>query len=441
MDNSLHKVGRFLFTLFFISAWVINPSYADSNLLGSVNLCLFEPQVDDQIQEMMNQSYIPSTVTAVVRNTSIIWTRGYGEKPETDLIYMTGSVTKTITATAIFKLYEQDLIDLDDDVNEYLPFTLRHPNFINTPITIRMLLLHRSGLSKDTNQSSLGMAQDLIDRISYENPYDWLPYPYWIEEHLTPNGTLYNPEAWTSYEPGTVRENSNMGYEVLGYALEGATGIPIWQYIRENIFDPLEMSSTGYNISEFDESQLAIPYFYNHELNTWQSGNVQYPHYNEQGYASGAIRSNVFDLAKFLLIHMHNGISNGVRILDETTLRTMHQMEASWVQNVTPWGGWGGTEGDVFGFHAKAYSIHNGATNVPYAVITFVNQGHDDAREACFSITKLLIDYVNEWDITATNCTSNDTQMYFIVISGAGVVLAVIVIVVILRIKRQRGLA
>ena len=39
----------------------------------------FDPQVDEQIEEIMNQTYIPSVTTAVIRNNSIIWAKGYGE--------------------------------------------------------------------------------------------------------------------------------------------------------------------------------------------------------------------------------------------------------------------------------------------------------------------------------------------------------------------------
>ena len=59
---------------------------------------------------------------------------------------MIGSITKTFTATAILQLKEKNLLNLNADINNYLPFNVRHPNLLDFPITPRMLLTHKSGL-------------------------------------------------------------------------------------------------------------------------------------------------------------------------------------------------------------------------------------------------------------------------------------------------------
>ncbi len=404
----------------------------------------FIPQIDNQVQEIMTEQYIPSVAVAVVRNDSIIWAKGYGEQSELETIYMTGSVTKTITGTAVFQLYEQGLIELDDDVNNYLPFSLRHPDYNETPITIRMLLLHTSGLAKDTELYIWGMGEDALMRIEIENPFDWLPYPDWIGEHLTPNGSLYVEESWTQHEPGTNRHYSNMGYNVLSYIVNLVAGKPIWEYVQENIFDPLDMDCSGYNFTGFDESQLALPYEYMMEIDPNSTGNKAYPHYNYMGYGSGAVRSNVYDLARYIQIHMHQGESDGVRIIEEDTVTLMHQLQASWVTGdggLVNWDGWGGTEGDIYGFHAKAYAIIGGNTTVPYAVITLVNQGHDDARGAAYNITRLLQKYVHEFDTMEYSSTSSTTtttigvpvEPVLLVGLTAGVGVAMVLLVILMK--------
>lgn len=412
-------------------ATILTPTLLVNGSTEEIILPPFNPRIDRQVQQIMADVYIPSVAIAVVRNDSIIWAKGFGEQTDLNMIYMTGSVTKTITATAIFQLYEQGLIDLDDDINDYLPFSLRHPDYNVTPITIRMLLLHTSGLSKDTELYIYGMAEDAIFRLGMENPFDWLPYPDWIEEHLAPNGSLYVAEAWTSYEPGTVRHYSNIGYNVLSYILHLVTGQPIWEYVQENIFDPLDMDSSGYNFTSFDESQLTTPYEYLLDIDPTSTGNKAYPHYNYLGYGSGAIRSNVYDLARYLLIHMHSGVSNGVRILEEQTITLMHQLQASWVTGtggLVNWDGWGGTEGDIYGFHAKAYAVIDGNTTVPYAVITLVNQGHDDGRDAAYNITRLLQTYVHQFDVM--EYTPPDFLLVGLVAVGVGLSALIVVVVV-----------
>ncbi|NHJ46810.1 MAG: serine hydrolase [Asgard group archaeon] len=365
-------------------------------------LPLFDPQVDDQIEEIMNQTYIPSVTTAVIGNNSIIWAKGYGEQQQLDLIYMIGSTTKTIIGTAILKLYEDGLLDLDDDVNVYLPFSLRHPNFAWIPITIRMLLTHHSGLNTTTEMYQYGEMSEALENLGWENPYDWAPYPDWIEEYLTPNGSLYDPSVWSIYKPGLTRIYTGFGYDILSYIIQLVSGKPVWDYLQEKIFDPLEMDNTGYNYTLFDESQLATPYYYMYPLDNESTGNKAYPHYNRLAYGSVGIRSNIYDLARYLMIHMHKGISNGTRILNETTTETMHQLRGPFLEpgdEFLNWGGWGGTEGDSYCFHTKAYCYYDGNTTVPYGVITFVNQGIEEARDACFDICELLRVYVHEYDL------------------------------------------
>ncbi len=416
--------------LFLLSGMLVPITPVDGSTATPI-LPPFTPRVDNEIRGIMNEFYIPSVATAVIRDDSIIWAKGYGEQSELETIYMTGSVTKTITGTAVFQLYEHGLIGLDDDVNDYLPFSLRHPNYTETPITIRMLLLHTSGLSKDTDQYIWGMAGDALIRMGMESPFDWLPYPDWMREHLTPNGSLYIEESWTPHEPGTNRHYSNMGYNLLAYVIQLVTGTPVWEYVQENIFDPLDMDCTVYNFTGLDESQLALPYEYMMEEDPTSTGNEAYPHYNYLGYGSGAIRSNVYDLARYLLIHMHKGVSEGVRILEEQTMDLMHDLQASWVTGdggLVNWDGWGGTEGDIYGFHAKAYAIVDGNTTVPYVVITLVNQGHDDARGAAYDITRLLQVYVHKFD-TMEYSPLTDLLTITLIASGVGVVVTILVFV------------
>ncbi|MHA1907965.1 MAG: serine hydrolase domain-containing protein [Candidatus Thorarchaeota archaeon] len=404
-----------------------------NNSLGNMGLCPFQPKVDDQISEIMEEHYIPSTTVAVIRNNSIIWSKGYGEQQRQDLIHMIGSITKTFTATAIFQLYERDIIELDDDVNEYLPFSFRHPNFTDTPITIRMLLQHSSGLAKDSDMYWYGVCEEVLEQLGWENPCEWVSYPYWIEEYLTPNGSLYEPLVWTSYEPGTNRHYSNFGYNVLSYIIQRATGQLYWDYLKENIYDPLGMQSTGFNYTDFDLAQLATPYIYMFDLDPTATGNTAYPHHNMLTYGSGGIRSNIFDLAKFLLVFMHDGVSNGTRILEEATLRTMESLQTAWLAPGDPliqWGGWGGTEGDSWAFHAKGWTYYGGNTSVPYGVITLLNQGLDSARDAAYSITRLLAEYVHQYDVNATVCSDGLLSQYAILVAASGGILLIILVVV-----------
>src|SRR5207237_9877351 len=95
----------------------------------------------------------PGIAGAVVVGDRLAWSNGYGladvsrRIPMTDTTLMNvGSVSKTVTATAIMQLWEAGRLDLDTDVNEYLPFVLANPRFPDSPISIRQLLTTRSSI-------------------------------------------------------------------------------------------------------------------------------------------------------------------------------------------------------------------------------------------------------------------------------------------------------
>lgn len=115
---------------------------------------LLQPDIDVELQRIIQENNLPSLSACVVKNDSIVWlqTYGYGDienrnNATKETIYHVGSISKLIVVTAIMQLEEQGKIDLDEDITTYLPVVLRHPDFPNTPITTRMLLTHRASLS------------------------------------------------------------------------------------------------------------------------------------------------------------------------------------------------------------------------------------------------------------------------------------------------------
>ena len=140
---------------------------------------------DKKISLLMRLAGFCSLSTCIIKNDTIIWSKGYGlydvpEQKQTtiDTIYVLASITKTIVGTALMQLYEQGLFDLDDDVNDHLPFELRNPNFPDDPITIRMLLSHTSSLNTNTQQ------QYYWFNFSGDPPFPFFPEPYLSLIHI-----------------------------------------------------------------------------------------------------------------------------------------------------------------------------------------------------------------------------------------------------------------
>ena len=105
------------------------------------------------IESTMQTHLIPGLSISIVKNGHIVWEKyfGYANIEENIIVdentmFILSSISKTITATALMQLFEDGLFILDDDIDEYLPFNVNHPDYPNIPITFKMLLSHTSGI-------------------------------------------------------------------------------------------------------------------------------------------------------------------------------------------------------------------------------------------------------------------------------------------------------
>jgi len=368
-----------------------------SNMLSNIDSGLQSLEtVDEKIQFLMSKGNIPSLVVGIVVNDSLGWTGGYGADPY-ETVYLIASITKPFVATAILQLYEQSLIGLDTDINEYLPFNLRHPEYPDVPITIRMLLTHQSGLAHYTLQYRSYVEDQEILEWRSENlgwsivRYD--PYPSFaefLEGYLTPNEPYYSLNAWTSSEPGTQFFYSSLGYDILGYIVEMVTDQSFTEYLQENILDPLNMASTGFSVSDSPESQ-AVPY--ERVYGVLSKTLVELPLYDRILIGGGGMRSSVPDLAKFMIAHMNDGKINGTQLLKPGSIELMHGKAVSfppqspvvgygygWIHhNVNPMNsidmrGSQGHGGEYLGFMSAMWFVEEEQCGYGIILLTNVNE-------------------------------------------------------------------
>ncbi len=259
---------------------------------------------------------IPSVTAGIIQDETLIWDDGYGfydfqgfKQPNKHTIYQVASVSKTVTATAILQLYEQGLFSLDDDVNEFLPFSLRNPTYPNIPITFRMLLSHHSSLH-DHDQTT---AYEY-----FEGDYD-LSY---LSELLDPNGDDYHPEFWGENKPGTGGNYSNIGFTILGYLVELLSGQNLESYCQQHIFQPLQMDNTSFILESLNQDQIACQYLRFGRIYL----KIPFVDYTFLDPCGGLL-SSVEDLSHFLIAHMNQGAYQGVHILNESTIEEMHRIQ------------------------------------------------------------------------------------------------------------------
>ena len=297
---------------------------------------------DIMIQLLMRLSKVPSISACVISNNTIVWTKGYGmydienKKPATnETLYNIASISKTVTATAILQLYEQECFDLDDDINNYLQFSVRHPQYLDIPITFRMLLSHQSGLSEDPE-----------DFYKYFPPDQChIPLYPWIETYLNPNGNNYTTKIWSDDAPGENFHYANIGFALIGYLVETISGQSFHQYCKENIFTPLKMYNTSYLLSDINLSNLAIPYRFRFIRY------IPYGHYCYIGYPCGSIQTSVTEFSHFIIAHMNQGIYDGYQLLNATTIQLMHTVQYPNGDYGLGWVIWNNTNNEHFYGH------------------------------------------------------------------------------------------
>lgn len=144
--------------------------------------------------------------------------RGSTRAVDADSLVRVASVSKLAVALGVMRLVDQRRIDLDADVSTYLGWRLRHPAHPDRPITLAMLLSHRSGLT---------------DSINYVLPLD-----------ADLETELRQPAAWeAARRPGGGFRYANINYPVVAAALEGATGERFDRLMQRLVFQPLRIDA------------------------------------------------------------------------------------------------------------------------------------------------------------------------------------------------------
>jgi CubicO group peptidase (beta-lactamase class C family) len=274
-------------------------------------------ELEQKLKAEVENNDLISISYCVVKNDTIVHSGALGfadeknNKLATDSTrYLVASVSKTVTAVAIMQLVEQNLIGLDDDINLYLPFSVRNPDFPNDKITLRMLLSHTSSIS-DKSQDNYD-----LDCFGTDCPMSLEEY---FEAVFLSTGQYFSPDNFSNNEPGTVEDYSNLGSALVGFLVERITQIPFDVYCETNIFSPLGMNKTEWRLANTPLSELAIPY--SDEITSMN------PHYTFPDYPNGGLRTTVLDLSRFLRMVMLNGSFNGVQILSAASMATMKTLQ------------------------------------------------------------------------------------------------------------------
>jgi CubicO group peptidase (beta-lactamase class C family) len=256
--------------------------------------------MDALFPDALARGDIPGAVVVVVAQGTVLFAKGYGSadvaarKPVDPgrTLFRVGSISKTVTWTAVLQLSQAGKLDLDRDVNDYLDF--RIPNTFPRPITLRNLLTHTGGF------------EDTVKNIAFSGSADFLTNEQFLK-------------AWIPariYPPGTVVAYSNYGGALAGYIVQRVSGEPFEQYVEHHIFAPLGMSLSSF--------RQPLPGGLDaDEATGYRAGKAQAFEFIAPAPA-GAMSTTALDMAHFMIAHLQHGRYDERSILDAPSADLMH---------------------------------------------------------------------------------------------------------------------
>ncbi|RFZ90094.1 class A beta-lactamase-related serine hydrolase [Mucilaginibacter conchicola] len=267
-------------------------------LLALVPACAAHAQTIPQKLDELVSAYAlihEFTGTAfVAKNGEVLLEKGFGlqniraqipNSPAT--VFEIASVTKTFTAALILKLAEEKKLSLDDRLSKYYPAYPRGEG-----ITIRQLLTHTSGIYNYTEDG------DFMHERSGK--------PASEKEMMA----LFEHQP-LEFEPGKGWKYSNSGYQLLGYIIRKVTGLTYQQAIRNYIFQPLNMTQSGFDFIHLDSLSAAKGYY---DPGTGNEYTMIAPLIDSSvTLSAGSIYSTVNDLYKW-----HRGLQQSAIISNES---------------------------------------------------------------------------------------------------------------------------
>lgn len=263
-------------------------------------------RLDEGFEKTRVEQKIVGMSVVLVHDQDVLLAKGYGyadlaSKAPADehTVYRVGSITKVFTALAMMQLRDAGKLNLDDPIEKYLPeFKIKSRFPDARPLTFRQVASHYSGLPTEAPL-----------------PYSFQNVPAFprTEELIA---SLGNSELQAPVNTQSIY--SNLGYNILGLAVERIAQQPYADYVTQHVLRPLEMKRSAFVVTEELKESLATGY-----RAADASGTHAVAPYADHGQASGMLYSSVEDIAEILKLQFREGPAGGRQILGSSALREM----------------------------------------------------------------------------------------------------------------------
>ena len=314
--------------------------------------------VSSKLNKYMDNYYNKNEFSGTIlitQNDEVLLNKGYGtadfnkntnNKPQT--IFEIASLTKQFTATGILMLRDNNLLNIQDTLNKYIP---DYPN--GYKITLYNLLTHTSGIP------------EYLDYVDLTEPDNKTYTPEELIEFFKNEPLNFNP--------GTSFEYTNSNYILLGYIIEKVSNMKYEDYIEKNILIPLDLNSTGFLSNGADIKDKSIGYYF---INRRSHEHAPAPETESMmSYSAGEIYSTSEDLLKWEdALFTEKIISKDS--LDEMLTPNLNNYGYGWFIDE-------GIDGDKFAFHSgnlPGYtSFIERNIDKDYTIIILSNENIDEA--------------------------------------------------------------
>ena len=299
----------------------------------------FSP-MHERMQWYVDQDIIPMCTTLVMKGTDIIDIKTFGSldkeaggelKP--DSIFRMYSNTKIVTSVAAMMLWEAGKFDLDDPLEKYLPEfsdlqvlkkdaeSIEDTEPANSPITIRQILSHTSGLSYGFIEP-----ESIIDSNYIKNGISGLA----TEGKTLESMCIELGKMPLAFQPGTFWRYS-LATDVTARLIEVVSGQKFDAFLKQNIFEPLGMSDTDFYVPADKLDRFTTMYAPQNPLDPMAGGLNKADAPETSSYSKptsflsggGGLTSTLVDYIQLIQLIVNGGEWKGTRLLKPETLQLM----------------------------------------------------------------------------------------------------------------------
>ena len=272
--------------------------------------------INNILNEAVMNGTVPGVVAIVADKNEILYHNAFGKmdvKNDIDMdkhaLFSIASMTKAFTSVGVMMLYERGEFELNDSVSNFIP-SLKNKQVLNSfdpadstytavsvvrEITIKQLLTHTSGYG-------YFFLSDSLAKIIGKTGMSWRDLPL-------------------LHQPG-VKWTYGVSADILGDLIEEVSGVTLDVFFEENLFYPLGMSDTFYNIPDEKFNRLVTLHRRSEDGILTESENVK-PKQKETPTGGHGICTTATDYVKFLQMLFNGGEANGIRFVSSETINLM----------------------------------------------------------------------------------------------------------------------